>query len=115
MTAWLRHAATVPMALLNHIERGPFRLDPATQEVWANGREITLTNLEFRLLHLLITHTDQVLASQVLLERVWHYDPGVEGSILKNAIYRLRRKIEPDPSIPQYIITVSGESHMFKL
>lgn len=113
--AWLRHAATVPLALLSSVERGPFRLNPTTQEVVIADRSILLTNLEFRLMHYLVRNPNQVLPSQVLIERVWHYAPGAEGTVLKNAIYRLRQKVELNPTDPQFIISVTGEGYMFRL
>jgi DNA-binding response OmpR family regulator len=112
--AWMRHTAAIPIALLNNVDGGPFRLYPMTQEVVAYDHRIALTNLEFRLLHLLITHPNQVLSPQTLIDRVWHYSSEVEGTVLKNAIYRLRRKTEPDSSTPQHIVTIPGEGYMFK-
>lgn len=115
VNAWLRHAATIPMDMLDNVKRGPFQLNPTTQEVVAYDQRVTLTNLEFRLLHLFVMHVNQVLPSQVVIDRVWQYSPGVEGTVLKNAIYRLRRKIEPNPAEPQHIISVTGEGYLFRL
>lgn len=113
--AWLRHVATVPLALLSTVERGSFRLNAITQEVVIEDRSVPLTNLEFRLLHFLMRNANQVIPSPVLIARIWHYAPGAEGTVLKNAIYRLRQKIEVDPASPEYVITITGEGYLFKL
>jgi DNA-binding response OmpR family regulator len=115
MRAWLRHSTSVPMAMLAGERHGPIQLVAETQEVFINDERITLTNLEFRLLHVLITNANQTVAPQVLVDRVWGYSSGVEGTVLKNGIYRLRQKIEPNPAEPRYIVSVTGEGYMFKL
>lgn len=114
MRAWLRHSAPVSSAVLSEEMPGSFQLIAETREIILHDQRITLTNLEFRLLHVLIIHASQTVASQVLVDRVWGYASGVEGTVLKNAIYRLRQKIEPNPADPQYIISVTGEGYMFK-
>ena len=75
---------------------------------------MALTALEFRLLQMLVTHSDRVVASSDLIQRVWGYEPGLEGAVLKNAIYRLRRKIEPNAAEPLHIISVVGEGYLFR-
>jgi DNA-binding response OmpR family regulator len=113
--AWLRHSTTVHMTMPASDRRNPFQLIAETQEVILNEQRIMLTNLEFRLLHVLIMNANQTVASQVLVDRVWGYSSGVEGTVLKNAVYRLRQKIEPNPAEPQYICSVTGEGYMLKL
>jgi DNA-binding response OmpR family regulator len=53
------------------------------------------------------------LDSNLIVERVWGYDGG-EVVLLKNLVYRLRRKIEPDPSHPRYLHMVAGEGYGFQ-
>lgn len=111
--AWLRYSWTVSTAALNLLEAGPFLLDTAQQAVVVDGRrEVRLTNLEFRLLHLLMSHAGQVLPSGLIVDRVWGYGGG-DSVLLKNVIYRLRRKLEPETSQPSHIQTVAGRGYAF--
>lgn len=111
--AWLRHSAMVPLNVLGNLKLGPFELFPLTQEVRVYDRRVALTNLEFRLLRLLMTYADQVVPTQVLMDRVWGYAADAEGGIIKNAVYRLRRKVEPNAASPKHIIAVTGVGYMF--
>ena len=113
--AWQRRSWTVPTEALDSLQAADVQLDPARRElVTANGVVIKLTNLEFRLLHLLMSHRGCPLDSNLIVERVWGYEGNGEGALLKNLVYRLRRKIEPDPSQPRYIELVAGEGYAFR-
>ena len=68
---------------------------------------------ESRLLHLLITHTGQVLTTDMIIERVWGYDEAGDSGLVKTHIRHLRQKVEPDPNSPQYIMTVPGVGYTF--
>jgi DNA-binding response OmpR family regulator len=108
--AWLRRSWTVPAGALDNLQAGDLQLDPTRRElVTATGSVVKLTNLEFRLLQLLMSHPGQVLESDVIIERVWGYTGGGDSVLLKNLVYRLRRKIEP-----RYIETVAGEGYTFQ-
>ncbi len=50
----------------------------------------------------------------MLIERVWGFTGNGDNALLKNVVYRLRRKLEPDPSNPRYIHTVSGVGYKFQ-
>ncbi len=93
ITAWARRSWSTPIAALQS-ER--LRLDPARRcIVLPDGREIRLTNLEFRLLHLLMSRPGQVLANEEIIQTIWG-QPETDVTVLKNAIYRLRRKLEAE-------------------
>lgn len=113
--AWLRRSWTVAAEALDCLEAGDLLLDPAQRQlVKATGSTIRLTNLEFRVLHLLMRHQNRVLESETIITRVWGYDGCGDNIVLKNMIYRLRRKIELDPGRPCYIQTVSGVGYIFQ-
>jgi len=113
--AWLRRAWTVPAMALPNLQVGDLQLDPIwRQVVKTTGEAVKLTNLEFRLLHLLMSRPGQVLETNVILDRVWSYAGRGDGVLLKNVVYRLRRKIEPDPHQPRHILTAAGEGYMFQ-
>jgi DNA-binding response OmpR family regulator len=112
--AWLRRSWTVPTSMLESFQVGDLRLDPAQRQlVTSNGTPVKLTSLEFRLLHMLMSHPNQVLESSLIIDRVWGAMGGGDTVLLKNLIYRLRRKIEPDPGQPRYIQAILGEGYIF--
>lgn len=114
VTAWLRRSWTVPTSMLSSFQVGDLRLDPSQRQlVTSTGASVKLTSLEFRLLHLLMSHPNQVLESALIIDRVWGAMGGGDGVLLKNLIYRLRRKIEPDPGQPRYIQAILGEGYIF--
>jgi DNA-binding response OmpR family regulator len=112
---WLRRCWTVSAEALETVQASEFQLDPVRRQLTLpGGSSFKLTNLEFRVLYLLMTHEGQVLMPDVLVTRVWGYGEGQEGALLKNVIYRLRRKLESDPNQPRYIQTVAGEGYKFQ-
>ena len=95
------------------ISVGPISLDAMRHEVTREGVKVRLTPTESRLLHLLITHTGQVLTTDMIIERVWGYDEAGDSGLVKTHIRHLRQKVEPDPNSPQYIMTVPGVGYTF--
>jgi len=90
------------------IQVGRLEINPAHQQVRENGRPIALSRTEYRLLRALAQHPGMVISHAQLLERVWGVGYGQETEFLWVYIRRLRRKIEPDPAHPQYILTAPG-------
>lgn len=112
--AWLRRSLLGGTAILENIEAGLFKLESSRRELVTGARPpLKLTNLEFRVLHLLMNHAGQVLDTDFIVDHVWGYAGHDEKVLLKNVIYRLRRKIEPDPTRPCYIHTVNGAGYSF--
>jgi len=107
--AWGRRSWTVPVDGLSQVKAGKHRLDPARRCVIdPNGMQIRLTNLEFRLLHLLMSHPYSVCSADDIIESIWGgYGEG-DQILLKNVVYRLRRKIEANPHHPIYLRTEQG-------
>lgn len=113
--AWLRRSWAAGTSGLEDIQAGRFRLDSCRRELHIAKRpSLKLTNLEFRVLHLLMSHRGRVLDTDFIVDHVWGYAGHDEGVLLKNVIYRLRRKIEPDPARPSYIHTVNGAGYSFR-
>jgi DNA-binding response OmpR family regulator len=111
---WQRRSWTVPETLLDSFEAGDLRLDPSQRQlVKASGDPIKLTTLEFRLLHLLMSNPNHVMESSLIVARIWGANGGGDTTMLKNVVYRVRRKIEPDPSQPRYIQAIPGEGYLF--
>jgi DNA-binding response OmpR family regulator len=94
------------------IKVGPLRvgdliLDEGTHEVCRAERAITLSPLEFRLLHCLMRHAGQVLSRDALLDQVWNYDYAGGSNIVDVYVRYLRRKIE-EPGESHLLHTVRG-------
>ncbi len=87
---------------------GKLEIDLAHQQVRENERPIALSRTEYRLLRALAQHPGMVVSHSHLLERVWGAGYGQETEFLWVYIRRLRRKIEPDPAHPRYILTAPG-------
>jgi two-component system alkaline phosphatase synthesis response regulator PhoP len=90
------------------IEAGPFRIDVSGYEAELAGQALDLTPTEFQFLLALARHPGQVLSRDRLLELAHGYDYVVEERTADAHIKNLRRKIEPDPANPRYVVTVLG-------
>jgi len=87
---------------------GPIRVDSLHNEVIINGRMSRLTPTESKLLHLLAINANNVCTSNQIVSHIWGFGNDGDASLIKAHIRHLRQKIEPDPSKPIYILTVSG-------
>jgi DNA-binding response OmpR family regulator len=104
--AVLRRAGQSPPAFIR--KAGDLVLDSGRRElVIKNGQPVGLTQLENRLLDFMIINHGQVLTMESIIDYVWG-PQGADRDMLRQLIYRLRVKIEPDPSNPIYIETVPG-------
>ena len=92
---------------------GPYRLDPTSRVLTAEGEEVPLTSSEFTLLQILVTHPKRVLSRDTLLQLLKGYEHQPFDRSIDVRITRLRRKIEPDPINPIYIRTIWGEGYLF--
>jgi DNA-binding response OmpR family regulator len=90
------------------IEAGDISLDLGMHRVSIRNRDLNLTKIEFRLLYELALRDGEVVSHQELTRRVWGYQDVDGASMAKSHIRNLRRKIEPDPTHPRYLHTVSG-------
>lgn len=107
--AWVRRSRTVPVASLGLILAGNHRLDPTRRCMTnAEGTEIKLTNLEFRLLHLLMSRPGQIFTAEEIVQDIWGGYGNGDQVLLKNVVYRLRKKIEVDPGHPTVLQTWQG-------
>ncbi|NLF11247.1 MAG: response regulator transcription factor [Anaerolineaceae bacterium] len=89
-------------------DQGRLRIDLAAHKVSANGMDVSLTPIEQKLLLYLAINAGRVLTYNQILENVW--GPGYEDSETNLKVYvrRLRKKIEPDPARPRYVLTQWG-------
>jgi len=106
---WLRRFGTIATDDVNPLKVGTLQLFPSERLVMLkNGGAVQLTNLELRLLYHLMNRPGQIVSIEELNQRVWGYTAEADNTMLKNVVYRLRRKIEVDPANPLIIQTVSG-------
>jgi two-component system, OmpR family, KDP operon response regulator KdpE len=95
------------------VEVGDFRLDNTKRIVAVNGKEVHLTPKEFDLLGYLIEHHDRVITHRTLLAKIWGSDYTEQTEYLRVFIGTLRKKIEPTPSKPRYILTEPWVGYRF--
>jgi DNA-binding response OmpR family regulator len=91
---------------------GEMTIDVAQHLVTMGGREMELTPTEYRILAYLAQNAGRVVTQDFLLEYVWGSEYVGEGHMLQVNINRLRRKIEPDPMHPRYILTKVGIGYL---
>src|SRR5919108_468620 len=98
----------VPPVFVN----GKLAIDFAARRIIVGGREVRLTPTEYRLLYHLALNAGRVLVHEELLRRVW--GPGYEGqpAVLHTTVRRLRRKLEPDPAAPRYVLARRGLGYL---
>ena len=90
-------------------QMGPYTFKPAMKMlITEDDKKIRLTEKETNILKFLYRSNDAVVAREVLLHEVWGYNAGVTTHTLETHIYRLRQKIEPDPSNARLLVTESG-------
>lgn len=98
----------------SNIEVGDLKILPEAYTVTKNNKEIELTHREFELLYYLAQHLGQVMTRENLLQTVWGYDYFGDVRTVDVTVRRLREKIEPDPSKPEYLITRRGVGYYLK-
>lgn len=98
-----------------YLEVQDVRLDRERHLVWVGSRPIDLTPTEFKLLAYLMGHADQICSPQQLVRQAQGYetDPWGARAIVRVHIRRLRRKLEPDPTHPRYIVNMRGVGYTF--
>jgi two-component system KDP operon response regulator KdpE len=90
-------------------------IDFEARHVKRPGREVRLTPKEFDLLHYFVAHPNKAIAHRELLQAVWGPDYGNELEYLRVFINQLRKKIEPQPSKPKYLLTEPWVGYRFQL
>jgi len=99
------------------LQRGPFSIDLKRHVVTLDGQPLELTAHEFTLLVYLMQNAHRVVSPQELVRVVRQYtceDPYEAQQIIKWYVHRLRRRVEPDPSNPRYILNVRGVGYRFE-
>jgi DNA-binding response OmpR family regulator len=89
------------------------KIDFGKREVWVEGKLVKLRPTEYRLLYHLVKNAGWVLTHDQILTKVWGYEYRDEPHYVRLYINYLRKKLEKDPSNPQYILTERGVGYRF--
>lgn len=92
---------------------GDATVDLARCELSRAGRVVELTSLEFKLLSAFIRNRGRVLSRQQLLDEAWGPGTYITDRVVDNHIVALRKKIEPEPHTPRYLVNVRGLGYRF--
>jgi two-component system KDP operon response regulator KdpE len=95
-------------------ETDDLKVDLAHRKVLIAGQEILLTPTEYDLLRVLVQNAGKVLTHRQLLRQVWGSAYEAEAHLLRVNMSNLRRKIEPDPTRPHYILTEPGVGYRLR-
>jgi len=90
------------------------RVDLTRRQVKLADAEVSLTPIEYDLLRVLVLHAGRVITHRQLLRQMWGSAYETETHLLRVNISNLRRKIEPDPTRPRYILTEPGVGYRLK-
>jgi len=92
---------------------GDAEVDFARCELRRDGRPVEITSLEFKLLTAFIRNRGHVLSRQRLLDEVWGPGTFITDRVVDNHIVTLRKKIEPEPHTPRFLVNVRGLGYRF--
>ncbi len=113
--AALRRVPVAPDAGPQHINLEDVEIDFSSRHVTVRGRNVRLTPKEFELLSYVVARPNRTIAHRELLKAVWGPDYGDELEYLRVFVNRLRRKIEPDPASPRFLVTDAWAGYRFCL
>jgi len=113
--AALRRAPTSPEGGPHSLATPDLQIDFDTRRIRVKGKETRLTPKEFDLLRYLVSQAGKPVPHRELLQAVWGPDYGDEPEYLRVFINQLRKKIEPDPARPKYILTEPWIGYRFAL
>lgn len=96
------------IALKDSYHIGDMEIDYRKHRVSIAGRNVHLTPIEFRIVALLGMHAGQVMTYRSMLRELWGPLANTDNKLLRVHMASIRRKIEPDPNVPRYILTEVG-------
>jgi len=109
-----RRAAVPDGAGSPTVDIGTWRVDLADRRVTGDGGEVKLTPTEWKLLEAFVRHPGKLIGQRQLLTEVWGPAATGDTSSLRLYLNRLRRKLEPDPSLPEHLLTEPGLGYRFQ-
>ena len=113
--ALLRRAGVSNANNTTVIECGDITVDLLGSRALLNGKNLELTNAEYRLLCLLVRNVNRIVMREIILSELWDEAGNfVDNNTLSVYVRRLREKVEADPSHPKHLITVRGFGYQWK-
>ena len=109
--AHLRRRQPVDLSALGQVKIGIAAVDFNRHTLTRNGEPVDISAKELDMLRYLLLHKGQVVSRDILLAEVWGHAEQIVTRTIDNFILRLRKKIEPDPARPQYLLTVHGRGY----
>jgi len=92
---------------------GDVTVDLASHVVTRAGASVRLTPTEWRILEVLLRHRDKLVTRETLLTEVWGPQYTTDTGYLRLYLSQLRKKLEPEPSAPRYLLTEAGMGYRF--
>jgi len=102
-----------PLSAAVRLASGRLALDRRSHRVWLDRGELPLTPKSIMLLEYLMTHPDELVTRERLLDAVWGWDYPVGTRAVDTRVAELRRALEDDPARPSYIETIPGQGYRF--
>jgi DNA-binding response OmpR family regulator len=102
-----------PLTAAWQLSCGDLRFDRRSRRAYLSGEELTLTPKALLLLEYMMTHPDELVTRERLLDVVWGWDYPVGSRAVDTRVAELRRVLGEDPSRPRYIGTVPGQGYRF--
>jgi DNA-binding response OmpR family regulator len=102
-----------PLASAERLVSGDLVFDRRSRRAWVNSQEMALTPKAVALLEYLITHPDELLTRDRLLDAVWGWDYPAGIRAVDTRVAELRRTLGDDPAHPRYIETLPGQGYRF--
>jgi two-component system KDP operon response regulator KdpE len=112
LRAAVRRAAPAPDEPV--VSTQDFTVDLAAKRVTRDGVDVRLTPTEWQLLEILVRNRGRLITQRQLLQDVWGPSYGSESNYLRVFVAQLRRKLEPEPSRPRYLLTEPGMGYRFQ-
>lgn len=97
----------------HRLHSGAITLDRRSRRVWKNDRELLLTPKAVAILEYFMTHPDELITRERLLDAVWGWESAVGTRVVDTRVAELRKALDDDPAAPIYIETVPGMGYRF--
>ena len=107
------HPGQPPLSAAARLASGKLVLDRGSRRVWLDELELTLTPKSVLLLEYMLTHPDELVTRERLLDVVWGWDYPVGTRAVDTRVAELRRALNDDPASPRFIETIPGQGYRF--
>lgn len=107
------HAGKQPLQTTRRLQSRYVVLDRSARRVYVHGRDVALTPKSISILEHFMTHPDELITRERLLDVVWGWESGVGERAVDTRIVELRRALQDDSSAPEFLETVPGEGYRY--